>query len=496
METGGQIGIELRLLMDKLKGDIAAAAKTIKRDLSGTALAPATEKTADGMEKTAASVDKTTNSIKRATSAWKEMKEAAKAAWREQEAKRVPKVTFAGSTSKGMSGQIKYAVSAEEAMTTGPVETGAPKIEALKGIGLSPAAIAAWQGRLATKGNIGGSDAPSQRMPMHMAPEWMLARGAQRAMGMGPLFGMTRFQELQGIGKAIALNAAAFTAALASLRVAVGLVKYAFSGLLQPLSMLQRSMEEARSRYATSLTSGGLPLGFTSRRSVLASVIGVGEGEVLKYAGAVKQLNEMVAISSKVHAETAQSLAMGAWKVRAFKEDWKAMLENVTYLYTPARNRITTWLDEILKTFIARQNAARKAADEAWAKEKAVLQERQKALQEQIKAGAFGSVRFGQERHDKIARMKAEGELKQITDKLKAHEIANAPEASAHRLRSSPWEQMGMVIGWGAAENPMKQTAKNTAKSAEYLGQMAAAFGLNRGVARTGSMSLYPINLP
>jgi hypothetical protein len=80
--------------------------------------------------------------------------------------------------------------------------------------------------------------------------------------------------------------------------------------------------------------------------------------------------------------------------------------------------------------------------------------------------------------------------------KLLGFKEAPAPETSAHRLRSSPWEQMGMVIGLGAAENPMKQTAKNTAKSAEYLGQMAAAFGLNRGVARTGSMSLYPINLP
>jgi hypothetical protein len=464
METGGQIGIELRLLMDKLKGDIANAAKAIKKDLSGPVTGDMTGKADEGMEKTGKEADKLATRINRVS-----------------EAARVLKQRLADIASGKLS-PVQPGMTVRGAGEESEAASRQARLEELR--------------RYRAQGLRGYNVQDFFRGGQYGRRNPNLATVLPPSLGGTAKLEMTRFQELQSIGKAIALNAAAFTAALASLRVAVGLVKYAFSGLLQPLNMLQRSMEEARSRYAASLTSGGLPLGFTSRRSVLASVIGVGEGEVLKYAGAVKQLNEMVAISSKVHAETAQSLAMGAWKVRAFKEDWKAMLENVTYLYTPALNRITTWLDEILKTFIARQNDARKAADEAWAKEKAVLQERQKALQEQIKAGAFGSVRFGQERHDKIARMKAEGELKQITDKLKAHEIANAPEASAHRLRSSPWEQMGMVIGLGAAENPMKQTAKNTAKSAEYLGQMAAAFGLNRGVARTGSMSLYPINLP
>jgi hypothetical protein len=218
-----------------------------------------------------------------------------------------------------------------------------------------------------------------------------------------------------------------------------------------PVNALIRQAEAAARLYARSLTSGGLPIGFSARRSLLAEVIGVGEQEVLKYSKAIERLNEGMRVSTAAIASAVPGLTTIGWEWRMIKIDMQALSMTIASSLVPAIHIVFTAIHtEITKLIQVAQ-----------------LFKLSPAYQQMM-----------------------------IIARLLGYEEAPAPETSSHRLRASPWEQMGMVMGVGTAENPLKQTAKNTAKSAEYLGAIAAAFGLNRGAARTGSMSLVPFNLP
>lgn len=415
---------------------MAAAIKDIKKELSGLVLGDMTGKADEGMERAGKAADKLATKINKVSEAARAMKQrmADIASGKLSPVQSGMKVSGIGEGS-GTANETE-----EERLKRVAKIIAESRAAGLKPLSYIPGTLSPGTGSspLSMSGQSSYSGPTPPLIPPPIIPKQQTVGG----MIQGVLnTTVTPFTKM----------ALGVTAALAGLRVAIGLIKYAFSLLLIPLNYLIKQAEAAARMYAKSLTSGGLPVGFSTRRQLLAEVIGVSEQEVLKFSKAIKTLGDGMIASTAAIADAVPTLTTIGWEWRMLKVDMQALSMTIAKALAPGVHLLFTML------------------------------------------------------HTELTKLLDIARLLQLTPmfqqlmfvaKLLGFKEAPAPETSAHRLKSSPWEQMGMVIGWGAAENPMKQTAKNTAKSAEYLGQMAQAFGLNRGVARTGSMSLYPINLP
>jgi len=248
-------------------------------------------------------------------------------------------------------------------------------------------------------------------------------------------------------------------AAVAAARVAFGLVGWAARLALTPLtrlasaiaSLFTQAAEAARSLYARTLQGGGLPLGFTARRSVLASVIGVGEHEVMQYGKAVGYLNAQLRFASQVAASTNLELTSAAWAMRTVRGDFKAL----SALFA---NELAPLVRQLAGAFhlvaVMLQNEAR-----FWGM----------AIAAGIKAGIASVPIVGPAFLAAMALM----------DKGKAPE----PTVSTGRLQGSAWEKMGLVIGAGTGNNWQQQTARATLALLEIqrtaLGLLHAMAGYN-----------------
>lgn len=83
-------------------------------------------------------------------------------------------------------------------------------------------------------------------------------------------------------------------------------------------------IENAKTLYAKSLSSG-LGLGLVSRRSALASILGVSEVEVIKFGMALNYLNSKIQTSTAILANTATNLASVSWEASIFKLNLSAI---------------------------------------------------------------------------------------------------------------------------------------------------------------------------
>lgn len=255
-----------------------------------------------------------------------------------------------------------------------------------------------------------------------------------------------------------------FGAALAALRVGVGLVDWGFRGLLAPIKMLDsiisRAAESARGTYAKSLQSGGVSVGLTAYRGNLARVLGVGENEVFQYGKQVTYLSDKLRYATYVQARYNSALTESAWQVGVFKSNWSAMMTTFAMRMKDAKMSVVDFLDGAVKHVAKVNEAERKfQAFDAFAKKSGLKYEGPAAL-------------------DDVKKMKMQspsGPLSQ--EKIKAalrvfeHEWAlqnkskiPPPETSAHRYATSSWERMGLVVGAATADNPAKKTAYNTTK--------------------------------
>lgn len=225
--------------------------------------------------------------------------------------------------------------------------------------------------------------------------------------------------------------AAQMGAALAGLRVAVGYVRFAFNALLVPLrafyNLLKQTAEQARQNYAKALTSGGLPLEFTTRRNMLADAIGVGEQEVWQYANAVLYLNARIADATHSIAQSTPALAEFSYSSKALKYSTQAIRMSVTSEFAPAMRSVV----DVIRETVDRLRPAAQGFAVYWKGTLAGIL----AAQGNMSLAAM------------LARSK-EGEL-------------GNPEAFSRRLPVSSWERMGLVVGMGG-NNPAAETARNT----------------------------------
>jgi hypothetical protein len=276
----------------------------------------------------------------------------------------------------------------------------------------------------------------------------------------------------QGINAALSTPLAVMAqvgAALAGLRVAVGLVKYAFDKLLVPIRAIFAIANAQRQLYAGAL-GAGQSTQFAVATGSLASVMGVGSNEVMHYAQAIQVLSEKMRFSVSVMQETNRPLTYLSWNLNTLKASFASVIAVLATSLAPSFNRL------IDVTRSAADALANSGLIEDLAKlagvvislaainvgiASAISQTMQLITTAFIEGLQYFarqvlnsiSRTFGGEINadDMFKKTKKSAEILAATLKntFMRPRDQNAPEAlgSANRLASSAWERMGLVVG-------------------------------------------------
>jgi len=260
-----------------------------------------------------------------------------------------------------------------------------------------------------------------------------------------------------GIPASVASSFGLIAGTLTSAASAAAIPLAALAATLLSLRRAIKSANEAAELYAKTLQSGGLPLGFVSWRSSLASILGVSEDEVLSFAKAVDGLGERVKESTDIIARNAPELAKTSWEMRMLKLEWQAFWSEFAAAMSPVLLQILRDISAFLKPFTMAAELINK------------LREAKRYAQDLKLQG-----------YEKWADLLPEGGIKDfikewITQSREELSKAPKPIAWSRGLPGSDWERKGLVLGgFGMAggvgiEEPSKQTANNTKQIAKSV---------------------------
>lgn len=217
-------------------------------------------------------------------------------------------------------------------------------------------------------------------------------------------------------------------------------------------SMIQSSLAKADKLYSSALQSG-LGLGFSTKRSTLAEIMGVSEQDVFRFGQQMAYLNPRIEGATKILAETAPGLAQASYNWKILKLDFEAVSAQIANALLPAINNLLMGLDGVAK----------------W------LQAHPDAFNQMAKMGAFGP---------------SGGLINAVYGLLKPELNADnarmgmgampSPNSWMKQLPASSWEKMGLVIGGGSL-NYTKQISQNTARTYKVLERIEKHMGIGRG---------------
>ena len=169
-----------------------------------------------------------------------------------------------------------------------------------------------------------------------------------------------RQSNLRGMG------AGAATALLVASATAAGLVLKALSKTVQETIA---AYEKARQLYAKSLMSG-LGVELTTKRGMLANIMGVSEEDVLKFGGAMSYLNPKIEWASKVLAQTANPLTEVSWNFKIMDANLQAMFSTLAVEAAPAMKVFTDAVSDFAKWVSEHgHNLAKQWLGEGWVTE-------------------------------------------------------------------------------------------------------------------------------
>lgn len=431
MNNSGQVSVELKLLLDKLRRDAKQAADIIREALkSGTTSSDA------GLDRANEKMDKLKARTKGVTAALKEQRDAALAAWRAGLPQpTVSGVGFGGGPSRS-TGPSSWSTNAGGGLATPPPN-------------LNPGAT--------------GRNAPPN--PVAAAMRTPLAIMAQ-------------------IG-----------AVLAGFRVVVGMVRFALNLLIAPLRMLASAAEAARMAYGSSLSKGmPLGYGIKTSMLASALGVGQNEvmqfgkqveilNEKMKYSIAVFQETNrpltmvgwnMKAMSASFHAIAAVFAKNLAPALNQFFE----MMRNTLDAFSKSASLETIAytikvLFHLVNVMIGTASLITQAFD-------LITQAMVDGIQYFIRQVSNSIARMTGGKIDETdvfteTKQKAELLAKTASQLFKrpGEDSATAPNpmAGMQRLAASSWEKMGLVLGNGGV-NHAQQTAANTKRMAGLMEKM------------------------
>ena len=266
----------------------------------------------------------------------------------------------------------------------------------------------------------------------------------------------------------------AISGVLTKMNPAVAGVTAAMTALRYAAQQVNAAFERAASLYAKTLSSGGLGQNFVTRQSILASVIGVSEQQIMQYGNQIAVLNSQLALAIRTIAQTQPVLTATAWNFNVLKENLAAVWARVAAAVAPALNRLYELISAFVKlvnvsglatavgvAFNALITACTLLAGVGVLAASAVM-----LLGTALKDLIKNILTFG---HSGWADTK-EG-FKDFKEVLKTMFSGNgfnqgAPTVGSNtaRMPASSWERMGMVIGQtGGGTNWNQKTAQGVA---------------------------------
>lgn len=384
-------------MLDTMRRQLKEAQREIKSAIGGTASALGSGGTSVVDRETAA-IERGTRAVKARTSALREARKAALDTWRAGLPS--PVISIAGGSAGG-----------------GGVQGLGPMIghaSTLKRLGIP----------LLRNQNLNPNNAGVQNQ--YAAPI-----GPQNQTSLRSMFGSLWNAQLSPVAQ----TAVKVGGALAAVRVGLGYLRFGLDLVMLPLRLFAHAVmaaaESARSLYARQLRSGGLPMGFVAKRSLLAQAIGVGDDEVLQYGKAVAYLNDKFRDAANIFERTNPELTALSWEWQAMRTELAAIVADIASEVSPALRVLLSFLRTLAESI----NTLRRNIME-------------------YMPGVWGVLTKG---------------IGGLMDKG-----APGAQGNSARMATSPWERMGLVLGV-ATGNHAAETARNTRATVRLLESIRSA---------------------
>lgn len=242
----------------------------------------------------------------------------------------------------------------------------------------------------------------------------------------------------QGQGAAAAITGVATGAA-----IALGL---ALKGLKAVVNETISAFENGRKVYAKALQTGGMPLSYVVQRGAIANALGISEKEAEQYGTAFYKLAQKFQHSSAIIASTSPELASVSYEFSALKQELVALWSVVANALAPA---IRDMLSQL-------RSAIASVAD--------VL----RGMGPLIAAGFRAAIETALTQLLGPAISAAIGAAMSSIPKTQGAGTSEVP-GMAQRMIGSAWERMGLVIGSAGGTDYAKQTAANTKRIADAI---------------------------
>ena len=285
----------------------------------------------------------------------------------------------------------------------------------------------------ATSGGGSGGDGVPPIIPTSGQPPVPAGGGAAGGGGRGLL---------QQFGSRLISRALGITAGLLIYRVVDTMSKV----VNVIIKGLRDTAEVARKLYANALQSG-LGLQFTTRRSLLSSVLGVSEKDVFQFGAAVAYINPRLQSASDILAKTAPSLAAVSYGFRILEADMQALFAIVANDAAPAIRKTTLFISALVQAFEKLHNVISGAF-------KITLE----TLIESLPTGLR-----------ELAKS-----LETLVSNIPDPGAAPNPVAAMQQIHASALEHMGLIVGGlGGATDFAAQTATNTKQTAVAVQKIA-----------------------
>jgi hypothetical protein len=233
-------------------------------------------------------------------------------------------------------------------------------------------------------------------------------------------------------------------------------VGLAIKALTKTMHEVMKAYQSEGTNYAKALTSG-LGIGFVTKRSMLADIMGVSEVDVVKFGAAMTYLNPKIEWASGILAKTNANLTSVGWNFKVLQNDMGAAFATIANDAAPALRQFIDGLYIIVKKSTEFYNFMSRALPHFDAPPWLV----------KFLVGPIMGM---------------------------GKDTGPAPMAQSwmKQMPGSSWEHMGLVIGGGGGNNPAQITARNTSRLVQLNEQIyRMAIDQQRGISVFGSAQSY-----
>jgi len=236
-------------------------------------------------------------------------------------------------------------------------------------------------------------------------------------------------------------------------------ISEALSQLRNAVMAVVNAFEKAKKLYVGGALSGFGTKGQTNRTAI-AGILGVSEGDLMRFGEAYKYFSKEIKQSVDVISKNARPLAETNMQWGVLKIKMESLASTIAVNFKPAMDALIDGLGELIDFIQRHATSVMKNAKTAWSFTPGALIAGgvagiSRGLGSMFGGGSFGQGFFNQDMFGKKA--------------------SSTPFLGAQmkQLGASAWEKMGLVIGGTGGTNYAKDTAHNTKRTNNLLEKLA-----------------------